>query len=611
MSSDAHRHRQRITRRSFLAGSMAAATAGGAAALFGYVRGRTGHRATSARSAPTLLSVGSRGGVLRAYNFDATIEDTLDPHLTQMGPVVNMHSAVFSKLLQYDDERAGAIVPDLCERMPEQPDRLTYLIRLRPGVRFHDTLRIRYAHPTTAGRPLDATDVKYSIERQMNASSPQRRRFFRADEWSAIDKIEATGPLTLTIKMKTPVAPFVGFLAGRHAFIIPREVVDFRDEAKRDIDMVGSGPFMLDTWKPGSAVTLVRNPQWFARDDHASGDGAPRPFLDGYEAQFSPQQDVLQQVVFERKRIDTTGFSDVKALDQEQKTNLADILLEQTDAGGMLASRLLLDRPPFKDDRVRRALHLGVDRRALAAALYPPMAGAPSARLSGAVAPVSSWALPQEELLKRPGYRTGTERDDDLRTARQLLSAALGATPAGDLGVTFAGVPKLIPDRAAEVFQRQMQEALGVRITRSTDPSGYALIAYALTRNLEGASDGVVPFTFGFEDGGVDLDEWVYPQFRSGQPMNSYRLEDPTLDAMLDKQRQEFDARARHKQGLAIQDYLLAQVNARLEYLAPVSRRLTWGYVRNSSMPIWYGSRYKLADTWLDTSHPAWTARPA
>ena len=116
----------------------------------------------------------------------------------------------------------------------------------------------------------------------------------------------------------------------------------------------------------------------------------------------------------------------------------------------------------------------------------------------------------------------------------------------------------------------------------------------------------MAPFTFGFEDGGVDLDDWLYPQFRSGAADEHLpRCRTRTLDAMLDKQRAEFDADARRKLGLDIQDYLLANVNARLEYLAPVERRLTWGYVRNSHMPIWYGSNEHLADTWLDTSHPA------
>jgi hypothetical protein len=92
--------------------------------------------------------------------------------------------------------------------------------------------------------------------------------------------------------------------------------------------------------------------------------------------------------------------------------------------------------------------------------------------------------------------------------------------------------------------------------------------------------------------------------------MNTYRLQDAQLDAMLDKSRAEFDNDARCRIGLDIQDYLLAKVNARIEYLAPVERRLSWGYVRNYRMPAWYGSNQDLADTWIDTAHASWRPRP-
>ncbi len=612
MSNAGHRYAQRISRRTFLAGSVVAAAAGAGAAVIGCRRGRRAKPAsTSPAAMPSLAPAAARGGVLRTYSFDAMIEDTLDPHLTQMGPVQNMHSAVFSKLLQFADERASTIAPDLADGMPERPDKLTYVVRLRAGVKFHDTLAFRLAHPKAAGRELDASDVKYSIERQLNRNSPQSKRFFRQSDWTPIDRIDMRDSHTIVIATKTPVAPFLSFLAGRHAFIIPREVVDANDEAKRDLDMIGSGPFILDTWQPGSVVKLRRNPQWFARDDSLDGFGAGRPFLDGYDAFLSPQEDVFQQVAFEHRRVDMTGFQEPAALDREHKTNLYDIILEQVGAGGIMASRLLLDRPPFKDDRVRRAIHLAINRRALADLLYPALADQPSALLSGAVAPVMErFAIPQDELSKRPGYRTDPAgRADDLRNAKQLWSAAFGGQPPKELRITFAGVPKLIPDKAPAAIAGQLRAALGVTIVPLTDLSGYALTAAALRRNVDGATEGVVSFTFGFEDGGVDLDDWVYPHFRSGQPANTYRLQDPTLDAMLDKSRGEFDTKARRRTGRDIQEYLIGQVNARLDYFAPVARRLTWGYVRNTYMPIWHGSYYKLADTWLDTSHPAWKER--
>jgi ABC-type transport system substrate-binding protein len=78
-----------------------------------------------------------RGGTLHLPGYEAFVFDTLDPHQTEFGPIVSSHSAVFSKVLRYEDIEQGVIVPDLAQALPETPDPLTYLIRLRPGVRFH------------------------------------------------------------------------------------------------------------------------------------------------------------------------------------------------------------------------------------------------------------------------------------------------------------------------------------------------------------------------------------------------------------------------------------------------------------------------------------------
>ncbi len=603
-----------VTRRRFLALAATAAAATAAASVVGCGRSKKAPRRPANGAPPaTPVAAGSRGGVLRSYTFDAMAYDSLDPHLTQMGPVVNMHSAVFSRVLRYQDERSGTILPDLAESVPEQPDQTTYIIKLRNGVTFHDALKYRLAYPRAAGRALTSADVKYSIERQINRSSPSSRRFFRQGNWSVVDKIDTPDLRTVAITLRQPTAPFINFLAGRHAFIIAKEVVSSGDQMTSDLAMIGTGPFVLESFESRSAVKLRRNPQWFARDDAVGGSGSGRPYLDGLDAFYSPQEDAFERAAFERHLVDTTGFSDGGVLDQERKTNLSDIALEESDAGAILASRLLLDRAPFKDDRVRRAIHLAVDRAALASTIYPDVDGRPSARLSGPIAPVlSQWALANDDLNKRPGYRSDSAgRGEDVRQARQLWTAAMGGQAAGEMKVLFAGVPNAIAARAIPVLRRQLAENLGLTITPVIDPSGYALIAAALGRNIDGAAEGVAPFTFAMEDGGVDLDDWLYPHFRSGQPMNSYRLQDPQLDAMLDKSRAEFDADARHKIGIDAQDYLLAKVNARIEYLAPVERRLTWGFVRNPHVPLSYGSAQDLADTWLDTSHPAWRQRPA
>ncbi len=605
--------RRKISRRRFLASSGATLAAASAAAVVGCSRKRSSSGATpTAPVRPQLAPVASRGGVLRVLNFDAMITDSLDPHLTMMGPIVNLHSAVFSRVLRYADEATGALAPDLADGMPEQPDQQTYIIRLRQGVRFHDAPKYRLAYPKTAGRELTADDVKYSIERQADPSSPQARSFYRAGNWSAIDRIDVQDSHTLSITLKQPMAPFLKFLAGRHAFVIAPDVVDATDRANAELALIGTGPFVVEELKPDVAVKVRRNSDWFARDDDPDGAGTGRPFLDGYDAVYTPQDDENQRTLFHRSIVDATGFANPATVATEQKTNLADIALGETDGGGLLASRLLLDRAPFNDDRVRRAVHLGIDRKALIELLYPPMDGRASAKLTGPVAPaLGSWALSPDDLAKRPGFRgEATGRAEDIAEAKKLFAAATGDRPTLiDVKVLFAGIPKAIPDRAVAALQQQLRP-IGINVVPVLDPSGFGLITVALGRNIDGATEGVAPCTLMPEDGGVDIDDWLYPQFRSEQRLNTYRLQDAQLDSMLDKSRGEFDSEARRRIGLDIQDYLVSKVNARIEIAAPVERRLAWGYVRNYAMPMWYGSNQDLANTWLDTSHPAWRQRP-
>jgi ABC-type transport system substrate-binding protein len=400
----------------------------------------------------------------------------------------------------------------------------------------------------------------------------------------------------------------LSFLAGRHAFVMAETIDLALGQVTTQDALVGTGPFFLESFESGFSAKLRRNEEWFAARDREGG--PPRPYLDGYDAFLSPQEDTFQRDTFQRGFVDSTEFVDPAAFDRARTTNLVDIIAEERDGGGLLASRLLADRPPFQDDRARRAIHLAVDRRALAALLLPPAGNDRSSRLSGPIAPaLDRWALADEELSRLPGY--DDERTQAIAEARQLWSASQGEAPITELRIFVAGAPRTLGELGAAALSRQLREALGVNVVTSVDPTGDALIASGLRLNVEGAADGAVAFTFAFEDGGVDLDDCLYGLFRSGEPGNTFRLQDATLDAMLDRQRGEFDTEARRDQGLAIQEYLLANVNARIEYLAPVRRRLSWGYVRDSFLPLSHGNDEWLADAWLDSSHATWPRRRA
>ncbi len=352
-----------------------------------------------------------RGGTLRLFGYESLALDTTDPHQTQFPPAYALQSAVFSKVLKYDDMYSGLISPDLAESMPEMPDEQTYIIRLRPGIHFHDTPAIRAAFPLTAGRELTAEDVRFSINRQMpltRLASPRSVLYYRSLQWDTIDSLRVVDPRTLEIRTKGPTAPFVHFLADTQADIIAPELVDTtRDELSGLDRMVGSGPFMLDRLEPLHLARFVRNPEWFAANDNPDGIGPDRPFLDAYEMYWPSQDNATQAAAFRAHLVDGVVLSE-----SQRVQALADELgLTSTSPPGIgcVSTRLMSgnsDRASgvFADYRLRRAIHLALDRRRLGDMWMPGQ--------WYVAAPVSlalrRWALPapRSRRIRATGWTT-------------------------------------------------------------------------------------------------------------------------------------------------------------------------------------------------------------
>jgi len=621
--------RRRLTRRRLLAG--AAGMGAGLAALSvvgcggGEEEGPTGTPVSTpaATASPegadafaTLPSIAprgpwgparSRGGIVRWFGFDAIPLDTFDPHQTQFGPLFSVHSGIFSKVLAYDDVYDNRMMTDLAESMPEVPDKLTYVVKLRPNVRFHDTEKIRKSFPNTAGRALTAEDVKYSIERQMNSDSPKSALYYRASQWAALDKIELPdGPSGLSIRFTTraPTAPFVHYLGDTCAFIIPKELVDPSTDDMNSLDkMVGTGPFILDRFGALQVVRMVRNPDWFAKDDLADQGLTDRPIVDGLESIWPPADDTATEAAFRSKQVDFTGY-----VDSDSVARIVEAVGAESDRGitaGWVNSRFLLKdseyaKAPFPDLRLRKALHLAIDRSRMGQQMFG--AGyfvlCPPVSLS-----LKQWAYSPEELVKKPGYRfRRQEREEDLAEAKRLWEAA-GGPSLPEVEVFIAGIPDYLKNFAPQ-FQRNIQEVLGYNVKTRVDPTGYTELAQCALRKS-------CAWGLNFDNGWLDLDDWLYAYFHSTGSRNSFNLSDPALDRMLEDQRAEFDLERRRQIGLEIQDYLLDQVLAKLDYVAPSQPSTRWPYLGNRRMTPWFGDWYLYPpNLWIDTAHPTYEGRP-
>jgi ABC-type transport system substrate-binding protein len=515
-----------------------------------------------------------------------------------------MHGAVFSRVLKYEDEYAGVIGTDLAETVPEVVDKTTYVIKIRPNVFFHDTERIRKDFPQVAGRQLTAEDVRYSIDRQRNAQSPKSALFYRQFQWEAVDKIEVgPDPLQLTITTKGPVAPFKHYLADTYSTIIPKEVVDQSTDDMNSADkMIGTGPFMLEKLVALQLVKCVRNPNWFARDDLADKGLPDRPIVDGYEAVWAPADQLSVQAAFSKKQVDTCEFVDKSLV--ESVTRELGAEFDRKSESGWVGTRLLINdspaaKSPFKDLRLRQAINIAVDRSRLGQLFYHGLynLGCPVSQA------IHRWALPLDELTKRPGYRFRREdREADLVEAKSLWEAGGGAS-VGSVQCLYSGIPDFLKQVFPQV-QKMLADNLGLELQGRLDATGYTEIAQA-------AQQKRALFTFGYDNGFNDLDDWVYPYFHSNGVKNSFMLADPTLDQMLEAQRAEFDEARRQQLGYEIQRYLLDNVLARLDWVGDIALWAQWPYRRNRVVQPWFGETFMLANEWLDSTDPTFQGRPA
>ena len=315
-----------------------------------------------------------------AANASPAALETLTPH--------------YSTLLRIDPANYPAIAGDLAQSWTVSPDRLTYVFRLRPEIRFHD------------GSRLTSADVKASYARLL--APPAGIVLARRANYAAIGRIETPDPATVVFRLKWPEAAMLANFAAPWTCIYSAAKLA-QDPAYPAAHILGTGPFVFVGHQPGVAWTGKRWTGYFEPG---------RPFLDGFVVKFR-REDALVEAMLHH-RID----ADFDSVTPEERDRLVAALGAGLSVGedGWLASLLITfntKRQPFDDARVRRALSLALDRwqaaDALARTSYLKFAGA-------IMRPGSPLAMPEADLEALPGFsHDGTGA---LAEARHLLAQA-------------------------------------------------------------------------------------------------------------------------------------------------------------------------------------------
>lgn len=199
--------------------------------------------------------------------------DPSGPGNTSSAAVVEL---IFERLLTYDYlARPAKLVPMIAEAMPTVSDEgKTWTVRIRNGVYFASDAAFKGAR-----RELTAGDFVYTFMRFMDPAqrSPYqfmfRNKLLGLDALAAAPKngkfdydahipgVEAVDRYAIRFRLVKPDYRFGYLLAHTAAGVVAREVVDAYG-ADIGTHPVGTGPYALTAWTPGTKVVLDANPQY-------------------------------------------------------------------------------------------------------------------------------------------------------------------------------------------------------------------------------------------------------------------------------------------------------------------------------------------------------------
>src|SRR6266568_7434927 len=286
---------------------------------------------------------------------------------------------------------AGIMTPSLAESWTMSKDGLTYEFVLRKGTRFHN------------GDPVTPEDVKFSFERYKGSSAGLLK--------AKVKEIQVAAPNKVRFVLKEPWEEFMSFYgtsATGAGWIVPKKYIEKVGEDAYKKAPVGAGPYRFVSVQPGVELVLEAFPDYWRK--------APN----------------VKRLVMRSINDESTRAAAVKTGEVDMAYLFGGAIagdLRRTPGIKVVAPLVygiywldFLDqwdpKSPWRDQRVRLAASLAIDRPALNQAEMLGMG-----KLTGAFVPSTfEFALPVEpppldprrakQLLAEAGYPNGFDAGD-------------------------------------------------------------------------------------------------------------------------------------------------------------------------------------------------------
>ena len=416
--------------------------------------------------------------------------DALDPAISRAYTGRLVFAAVCDKL--FDVTPDLKIVPQLATSYEWAPNQRSIVIKLRPGVKFHD------------GEPLNAEAVKFNIERSLTTEGS-----FRKPEIGQISSVDVINETTVRFNLSEPLVPLLATLTDRAGMMISPKA------AKALGDKFGTRPVCAGPYKFVERVAQGK----IAFEKYADYWDKGNIHIDRVE--FVP-------ILDSTARLASLRSGDLHMIERASPTDLPEIRGDSRlkvagvpELGYQMIPLNVANGPrskTFADVRVRQAVDLAIDRDTLIKTVF-----------NNEYIPGNQWISPTSMYYnaKLP------VRKRDVAKARALLKEA------GQPNLTFTLIvpPERDRQEASQIIQGMLAEA-GITMNIQTQEN-----VTMLTNGRKGDFEAY----FTFWSGRPDPDGNVFTHNTCKGAQNDSRYCNEEVDTLLTKARQTPDSAERKK----------------------------------------------------------------
>ncbi len=468
----------------------------------------------------------------------------------------------YSTLYKFDPADLTKIIPDVAAATPEiSSDKLTWTIKLKQGVKFHD------------GTELTSDDVVATYNKII--FPPQGVLSPRQAVYEAVAKVEAADKYTVRFTLKHASGSLLAGLASPWNFVYSAAKLK-QDIKYYEKNVMGTGPFTYVEYVKGSHWVGKKNPDYFDK---------PKPYLDGYRAVFVVDSAAqVNAIRSEQAMIEFRGFTPTQR--DDLKRALGEKIAVQENS--WVCTNYITPntkKKPFDDVRVRRALTLAVDRWGGGESLSKITI---VKDVGGLMRPGGPFAMKESDLVKIAGY------GKDAKAAKEEAKKLLKEAGAENLSFKFHNRNIPTPYEPIAVYLIDQWKQVGLNVTHEVKETS-AYLADLRNGNFDVGLD--------FNCDYLDEPDLQLAKFYSasglGKGLNLAFYDDKKLDDMIAAQSRETDPQKRSQMVWDIEKYAMDT----MAYQYPV----IWWYriiPHNAKVKGWLiGSNHytnqDLASVWL------------